>query len=323
MVGRESNIVIVKLSSLGDIVHALQAVSILERVGGFKVKWLVKRTYLPLFEGIDFIEPVVPDFSNLISLRRGFKFRFGLDLQGLIKSAILLYFVSPDLRIGFSFNEVREKLAVLLYNVRVDTSDRRHVVEKLRKLITEALGIADDGVYDPLIRIRKEELEKTFSFVPDKNFILITPSSSWESKRLKLSWVTELVRRIEENKRVNKKVYILPGIEDSERYINSELRDRTIPSLTLRESIALVSRASAIISPDTGFLHIASAFGVPVVGIYGPSDPVRNGPFNTRYRLVFTSCTNIGCGKRNCSACSSMVPVDRVVSSLADLLLNP
>ncbi len=321
MAGRESDIVIVKLSSLGDIVHALQAISILRRVGGFKVKWLVKRVYLPLFEGIDFIEPVVPSFSSLISLR-GSRFHFGFDLQGLIKSAILLYFISPRIRVGFSFNEVREKLAALFYNVRVETTDKGHVVEKLRKVITDAISIADDGIYEPLIRVREEEVKKTLSFVPDREFILITPSSSWESKRLKIAWVVELVRRIEESRRINRKVYILPGLEDSEGYMKSGLRDITVPSLNLRDSIALISRASAVISPDTGFLHVASAFGIPVVGIYGPSDPVRNGPFNTRYRLVFTSCTNIGCGKRNCSICSSMVPIDRVVSSLADLLLN-
>ncbi|MGB9667752.1 MAG: glycosyltransferase family 9 protein [Thermosulfidibacteraceae bacterium] len=318
MARRESDIIVVKLSSLGDVIHALQAISILERLGGFNVIWIVKERYFPLFKGIDWIVPFTPTFSNILSLRKK-GFYLGIDMQGLIKSSLILYLIRPGIRAGFSGSEVREKLATALYNFRVDTRGERHVVKKLRKLLTVSLGVKDDDIYAIPMKVDDSEIELTYRYVEDDKFILVLPSGGWESKKLKLSWVSELVEKIKS--KIGIKVYILPGLEDVDRYKKSSLGNLTLPSLGLREAIALILRASAVIGPDTGFLHVASAFGVPVVGIYGPSDPVRNGPFSySKSVVVYTMCSSIGCGKKNCPTCTLKVPLDSVISALRNVL---
>lgn len=313
MAGRDPGIVVVKMSSLGDIVHALGAVSILVR-RGFSVRWVVKSRYISIFRGVEGVEPVVPTVSSLISLRKK-RLKYGFDLQGLLKSASILFVSGASVRAGFAYPHLKEKLSGIFYNVRIDVSSRIHIVERMRQLIVSTLDIEDDDIYDFLIDVTEDEIKRSYSIVNEEDFIVLLVSGSWISKKLSVGWATSFVEK------APFKVFIMTGLEDKDNFMNSALKDITICPSNLRDAMAIIKRAKAVVGPDTGFLHIACAFNKPVVGIYGPTDPLRNGPFRTKSVIVTPQCINIGCWKSNCERCTSLVNPEDVAKALANLLL--
>lgn len=96
------------------------------------------------------------------------------------------------------------------------------------------------------------------------------------------------------------------------------------PPTSLKQSIALLKRSDLFIGPDTGPMHIAAGLGIPVVAIFGPSDPVRNGPFGSKNKIVRTRTSCDNCYKRECAAleCMKLISVDDVFKKVKECL-NP
>jgi heptosyltransferase I len=296
-------ILVIRLSSIGDIVHALPAVAALgESLPGAEIAWAVDSRFAELVEGNPFVGRVLrldtlgwrgrsrsadasKDRVGGLGAGRQFRPEVAVDFQGLVKSAALSWMSRAPRRIGFAGRWRRETLAGLLYTERVEAAGRQHVVEENLALV-ERLGAAprprecwkfplprDPGVESDVDRRRAE--------LGAEKFIVINPGGGWTSKRWPPQQYVELMRTIESQRDC---WVLVTGSPDEESWIRQIVmaagckRVIYFPS-TLVEFIALVRRARLLVGGDTGPLHIAAAAGTPIVAIYGPTNPRRNGPF--------------------------------------------
>jgi len=310
---------IIRLSSLGDIIHTLPSYAALRRhVPNAEISWLVEekgKEILELVPGLD--RTIVMSLKGKPVLSKHFrsevrrvlgairdKDRIALDFQGLFKSGLFAFLSRAKKRIGFHKNNLREKAARFFYtDYLAPVDESMHVVSKNLKLLTK-LGIEDDTFYFPLevpdVVVR--DVRERIGYEDSKKLILLNVGAAWVTKRwFEEKWI-ELIRGLRERR---KDVYLLvlwgneteKGIADR---IGNETQVEIAPELTLTEVLALVKTADLLISGDTFALQVACALGRPVVGLFGPTNPGRNGPFDPEKEVVFHEIECSYCYKRTC-----------------------
>jgi heptosyltransferase-1 len=294
---------VVRLSSIGDIVHALPAVSALgESLSHARIAWVIESRYAELLAENPFVGSVIP-FDTLGWRRhwssreswetalstvheiRSFRPDIAVDFQGLVKSAVVARLSQAPKRIGFGGRWLRESPAGALYTEGVTADGRQHVVEENLALV-ERLGVRPvprESWKFPLPRTAEAENQVAgrLAALGAREFIVINPGGGWTSKRWAPEQYAELIR---EFTRIHAHHVFLTGSPAEEPLIDALLTQAQSPRTlyfpsTLLEFIAFVRRASLFVGGDTGPLHLASAVGTPIVAIYGPTNPARNGPF--------------------------------------------
>ena len=291
---------IVRLSSIGDIVHTLPAAAALaETFPQARVDWLVEKRHALLLDGNPHLDRIVMldtlgwrrhlthpatwhgICDGISDLRRN-TYRAVLDFQGLWKSAVAAWVSRADERLGFARPWLREPGAAVLYTQRVAPHQRVHVVEENLALVGR-LGARAPRWQFPLPRNDEDDayVEGRLAALEAEDFIIINPGGGWRSKCWSPQNYAALIRQLAEV--LHDRIF-LTGSPSEEPMIAEILqnaavqRARYLPT-TLVQLIALARRARLFIGGDTGPLHLAAAAGTPIVGIYGPTDPVRNGPF--------------------------------------------
>jgi lipopolysaccharide heptosyltransferase I len=291
---------IVRLSSIGDIVHALPAAAALaERFPQAQIHWVVEKRHALLLEGNPHLRRIVTldtlewrkhltssatwqeIWNGSSDLRRDF-YTAAIDFQGLWKSAVVTWLSRARERIGFSERWLREPSAGILYSQRVSPREHIHVVQENLALV-ERLGARTERWQFPLPWSDDDDayVDSQISSMDAGGFIIVNPGGGWRSKCWSPENYTALIRQLVVTQ--HEKI-LLTGSPAEEPMINDILqgaatkRARYVPT-TLVQYIALARRARLFIGGDTGPLHLAAAVGTPIVGIYGPTDPVRNGPF--------------------------------------------
>ncbi|HUI40652.1 MAG TPA: lipopolysaccharide heptosyltransferase I [Terriglobia bacterium] len=296
-------ILVVRLSSIGDIVHALPAVAALgQSFPEAEITWAIESRFAALLDGNPFVQRVVsldtlgwrrrPTSAGTLREARGGlselrhpRADVAVDFQGLVKSAALARLSGATRRVGFGGRWLRERLAGVLYTERVEAADRRHVIEENLALV-ERLGtrrVPRAEWQFPLPRSEAAELrvEERLAALGTPKFVVINPGAGWTSKRWPPERYAELVRELAQDEDLS---VVLTGSGDEEAMIRGILaraqspRAAYFPS-TLIDYIALVRRANLVVGGDTGPVHLAGAVGTPIVALYGPTDPARNGPF--------------------------------------------
>lgn len=295
---------VIRLSSIGDIVHALPAVAALgETLPRAEIHWAVETRYAALLDGNPFVhrpvrldtlgwrkKPASPatieEVARSLMALREVNFDAAIDFQGLYKSGLIAWLSRSRERLGFAEKWLREPAAGVFYTERVAPHARKHVIEMNLALI-ERLGvppIGPDRWQFPLPRTAADDrhVEQHLASLGAQEFILINPGGGWKTKCWAPENYAELIRRLEAE--IPWKIY-LTGSPEEEELIQEILRRAGssqagyFPS-TLVQFIALARRAKLFLGGDTGPLHLAAAAGTPVVAIYGPTDPTRNGPFS-------------------------------------------
>jgi heptosyltransferase-1 len=208
-----------------------------------------------------------------------------LDLQGAVRSAAIVRLSGCSRLIGES--EPRERIARWLFTERVETRGA-HVIEQDVELATAVAGDALAPVppwlpVDLAAEVWADEILPRWSSV---SAVLINPGAGWGAKR----WPVERYAAVAQGL-VQRGVRVLvnagPGEEPLAGAIVQKSGGAASPlTCALGQLIALTRRVALIIAGDTGPLHLACALGRPVVGIYGPTDPSRNGPFGTRCKVL-------------------------------------
>jgi len=314
------NFLIIRLSSLGDVIHTLPAFSALRKnFPEAKISWLVGKKgaeILSLVPGIDRIITVQlkkwPPLSkkfwrDFFQLKRKIKNKnqIALDFQGLIKSAFLTYISSARRRIGFHRNNLKEPFASWFYTETLDKiPEDTHIVQKNLKLLS-LLGIHEEKYEFPicfpdyLLDKTKKILSKA-GYNQPKKLILFNIGATWETKR----WFTEnWIILIEKIKSKRFFPLILWGNEEEKKIaekIHLESNAPLVPLLSLKEVMALIKEAALVVSGDSFALQAACALSRPVVSIFGPTNPKRNGPFNPRDMVAFHKLGCSYCYKRKC-----------------------
>jgi ADP-heptose:LPS heptosyltransferase len=252
-----------------------------------------------------------------------------LDFQGLLKSAMIARLSRAPRRIGFSYNALREPASALLLTERVSVDDRSHVIEKNLRLV-EYLGIPIDGRLEfPLGISSQDELfsESQISRLGGR-IAIVNPGGGWPTKLWSTRDYALLVDRLWSAFGLPTIVTFGPGEEQLAREVVESSKSSAAVALavTLKQLFALAGRASIFIGADTGPLHLAAAAGSPIVGIYGPTSSVRNGPLGSQGRESVAErrdlecrvdCYRRKCGHTSCMAIPSEVVWQSVVERLA------
>ncbi len=294
---------VIRLSSIGDIVHGLPAVAALgETFPQAEIHWAVETRYARLLEANPFVHRILKLDTlgwrrrlsstrtweeiarGLVDLRR-WEFDAAIDFQGLYKSALVARLSRARERMGFAENWLREPGAAAFYTERVAPQGREHVIEANLALV-ERLGVrrTDPARWQfPLPGTDEDDrvVESMLAELGTKEFILINPGGGWMSKRWAPDSYAELIQRLG---REYPGHVLLTGSAEEEEMIAGILprsgsqKARHVRT-TLLQFIALARRAQLFLGGDTGSLHLAAAVRTPIVAIYGPTDPARNGPF--------------------------------------------
>ena len=291
---------IVRLSSMGDIVHALPAVAALgETFPLAEIHWAVENRHARLLEDNPYIHRLVKldtlGWRERLTTRdawweircgirelRESRYDAALDFQGLWKSALIAWLSGAPERIGFAEHWLREPASSALYTQRVSPHGRQHVIE-MNLALVERLGASTSYWQFPLPRTDADDavVEAQLAPLDAQGFIIVNPGGGWRSKCWSPENYAELLRRWGEKLR---EPVILTGSASEEGLISAILqgagnrRARFLPTSVV-QFIALARRARLFVGGDTGPMHLAAAVGTPIVGIFGPTDPARNGPF--------------------------------------------
>ena len=314
---------IVRLSSLGDIIHTLPAYQALRKnFPEAKITWLVEekgRQILDLVPGIDHVvafqlkgkSPFSIQFwKEVRKLLKRIKDReqTAVDFQGLVKSGLLCFLSRAKKRIGFNRENLREKTASWFYTETPEKIDESsHVISKNLKLL-DLLGIHEEIYVFPFVipvelQDRINILLTGLGYSKNKKTVLFNVGAAWETKLWPADKWTELIDRL---LKAREDIFpILLWGTEREKKIADEVRMRTeavsVPLLSIQEAITLINQADLVVSGDTFALQAACALSRPVVGIFGPTNPKRNGPFNTWDKVVFHEIECSYCYKRTCS----------------------
>lgn len=305
-------ILIIKPSSMGDVVHTLPAVGVIRRrFPHAHISWLVKPEWASLLQGHPFIDEVlsVPfRWRNLLGLFQTVRrrpFDLVVDFQGLFRSAVLGYLTWAPVRVGFA--DGREKSHWFYTDVVPTRPGVIHAIERYLAL-AEAVG-GDIREFSFSIRPTGDAAAVVDLFLKEAglseraSFAIIHPSSRWESKRWNSDRFAELGDWLVGEK--NLPVVFIGGPGDEEeidRLINRMKRPAVNGAgrLNLIELAELIRRASIFISNDSGPMHLAAAVGTPVIALFGPTDPEKVGPYGAGHVVIQKEIECSGCGRNRC-----------------------
>jgi heptosyltransferase-1 len=310
---------IVKLSAIGDVVHALPAAAALRKIEGARVTWVVERAAAPILRGSGAIDRLVEidtrswrrnllrretqrALVDRLAALRAEPVDVALDFQGLLKSGLVAYASGAPRRVGFDTEALREPASRAFLTEQVKVDDRGHVVEK-NLALAHHVG-APHGPYEFPITVPDEAAHSVAERLPDAPFAILNPGGGWWTKLWAAERFGALAEALAEQHGLVSLVTFGPGEEHlARRVADASPSGAARPfACSLLEFVALARRARVFVGGDTGPLHLAAAVGAPVVGIYGPTSALRNGPFDPRDRTVGRAslACRTDCYRRTC-----------------------
>jgi heptosyltransferase I len=302
----QTRVLIVRLGAMGDILHALPAVAALRQAHPkWYLGWAVEPRWQSLLRSDDEMPLVnrthvvkakdwarsplrAQTLRELRALRqelRAERYDVCIDLQGAVRSALAGRLAAAPRMIGE--DHPREWAARWLFRERVRTQGV-HVIEQAVEVCAAAAGEPLAPILPPLPVNREAELwaDEVLRGAGHRPVILLSPGAGWGAKRWPAERYGAVARDLE-----RQGCMVLVNAGPQEQAIAAEVVRASggvaqAPEFTLERLIALIRRVCLVIAGDTGPLHLACALGKPVVGIYGPTDPSRNGPFGVPFRVL-------------------------------------
>jgi heptosyltransferase-1 len=279
---------LVRLGSLGDLVHTLPALAALrDTFPDARIDWVVERKwaqFLELVAGIDAVIPLdrsIAGHLECIRRLRSERCDCVIDFQGLYKSAVLAWLSGARCRIGSDRRAAREPGAAWFYTERVELTGR-HIAETNLSLALRAgagrpaamrfpLRVPDDEVVRLRARLNSEGVE---------DYVVMSPGAGWGAKCWPPERYGELCSEVARRHGLRAVVNIGPGEESLAPGLLRAAGSAKpiILTPTLRELVAILAQARIVVAADSGPLHLAAALGTHVVALFGPTDPARNGP---------------------------------------------
>ena len=282
---------IVRLGALGDIVHAIPVAAALRRAfPTVRIDWLVSARHRELLDLVPVIdrrlvindrvgaEDGAPMLAAIRELRRA-RYDVALDLQGLLKSAVLARASGAARVVGFSSAYVRERLARLFYTETRELDGVPHVVFQNLALL-QALDLTVVSPEFPIERVDSAVAVHVRERTAGR-YALLNPGAAWPNKRWPPSRFGAVAVSLRERHRLASVALWGPGEQSIAEAVVASSNGAAIlsPPTSIADIVALARGAALMISGDTGPTHIAAAVGTPIVGIFGPTRPARNGPW--------------------------------------------
>ena len=293
---------IVRLGALGDVVHAIPVAAALRRAfPAARIDWLVSAKHREILDLVPVIDRrlVINDrghasggtslLAAIGELRRS-RYDVAIDLQGLIKSAVLARASGAPRVIGFSSRYARERAARVFYTEAhdpdrgglFDPRETRHVVD-INLGVLSRLGITAPAREFPIEDI-DTDAARTAREQAGGRYALLNPGAAWPNKRWPPARLAAIASQLRARHGLMSIVLWGPGEDMLAAEVVAGAGGAAIlsPKTSIADLAALARRASLMVSGDTGPTHIAAALGTPIVGIYGPTRPARNGPMSPR-----------------------------------------
>lgn len=334
------NILIVKLSAIGDVVHALPVAYALKQCfPAARVTWVVERPSYDLLANNPCIDEIIvfdkPRLKKLAGFReyapafvkqlRAKGFDLALDLQGLFKSGAIAFLSgAPDRYVYCNTRELSDRLSRRVCGPH----QRGHVVEQYLDVV-RALGCAVDKAVFP-IHITESEADAATAAAAAAGFdlcqpyVLLSPGANWPNKR----WPPPLFAALADRLRGDGFVPVLTGgpgdaplaaaIKGAATVALVDLTGRT----SLKQLAHIIKNARALVGGDTGPMHLAAALATPVVALHGPTDTIRNGPYGAGHKALVAAQECAGCWRRACPKgrdCLAAITVDEVYGAVREV----
>ncbi|MGI8467110.1 MAG: lipopolysaccharide heptosyltransferase I [Pyrinomonadaceae bacterium] len=321
-------ILIVKLSSIGDIIHTLPVISAIKNaLPESEISWAVEKNAAEILRLNPLLSQVIEvDTKNLrrgetarktlAAVRRQLKelraetFDVTLDFQGLLKSAMIAKISRATRRYGFSRAFLREPASRFLLTETIEVEPKSHVVVKNLTLAAKALKIPvpSENFDFPIFtsEIHRREAEKIISQA-GANFAILNPAGGWTTKLWDAEKFGKLADRLWEETRLISVVTTAPNEKEkilAERVLKSSKSDKIISANpSLKGFYELAKRAAVYVGGDTGPTHLAVAAGAPTVGIFGPTEWWFNGSPNPKDICVERTdiACRTDCNRRTCN----------------------
>jgi heptosyltransferase-1 len=284
-------ILLVRLSSLGDVLHTLPVATDIGRaLPDAALEWVVEEAYAPLVRMHPGVKRAIPfalrrwrdgllrprtwrEFAGFRRTLREHPYDAVIDAQGLVKSACVAW-LARGTRHGYGPHTARERLAGRLYDATYEIRREDHSVTRYRELAARALGYQPEPAIDYGIVAPPAP-----AFAPRGPYwVLLHSTARAEKLWREAAWV-EVGRALE----ARGSPCVLPWGDEAEHARAQRLatalgRAVVPPRMSMGEVAGLIGHATAVIGLDTGLMHLAVALRVPVVGVYGASEPAQTGP---------------------------------------------
>ncbi|EIW16011.1 MULTISPECIES: lipopolysaccharide heptosyltransferase II [Pelosinus] len=327
------NILIVKLSAIGDVIHALPVAHALKQTyPNARITWVVEKPAYDLLtnnpdidEIIIFDKPKFKSLTGLLSngytfskLLKSHHFDLAIDLQGLFKSAAISYLSGAPKRLVYcNARELSDKISQRICGNHEDD----HVVDRYLD-VAQHLGCNIDQVQF-LINITEVEAQKAETIANhaglrlENPYVVLAPGTNWPSKCWPTTHFVELADILYDNNIIP----VIIGAPNDQRLAQEILSNTKIPPIdltgktSLKQLAYIIKKSQAFVGGDTGPMHLAVAVGTSVVTMFGPTDPKRNGPYGRNHRVLLVSDSCQGCWQRKCpknNDCLARISVDTV-----------
>ena len=331
-------ILIIKPSSLGDVVHALPTLAALRQTFPHAhIAWLVKRQWAGLLErveGLDAVWPVESGVTGWLSAIRRLRaagFDLAVDLQGLLRSGAMARLAGCPTRIGFA-NAREGSPFCYTHRVSVATTEM-HAVDRYL-LVAAACGASVRGAPEfrlrPLPADRQEVavLLGRHGLPAREPWIGVSVAARWPTKRWPPEFFATTMDHLQE--KGLGRVVLIGGPDDRAaaqavkgllRTVPMDLTGATAPGLLP----ALLESAALLLTNDSGPMHVAAAMGTPVVALFGPTSPTRTGPYGNGHRVLRSGVPCSPCFSRTCRntvylECLKTISPDKVIEAVRDQL---
>ncbi len=336
------NVLVVKLSAIGDVIHALPvSYAIKETFPEAKVTWVVEPPAYDLLTNNPYIDNILlfekkkfksiggfmkhlPAFSAEL---KKIKYDVALDLQGLGKSAVITYLSGASVKLGCC--NMRE-LSGLVSKPICGPNQNGHIVERYLDVARE-LGCKVEKVVFPMVITEKEaDIATKLMLQAGMNiknpYVVLAVGANWPNKR----WPTELYAALVDYLYSKDIIPIVIGGGSVDGRLVAEINERAeIPAVdlvgktTLKQLAYMIKNAKAVVGGDTGPMHLAAGLEKPVVMLMGPTDINRNGPYGQEKNAVEISRQCKHCWKRQCKLnldCLADIKLEAVVEKLRSIL---
>ena len=340
-------ILVIKLSAIGDVIHSLPFLEVLKDTFPFStIDWVVeedaadivqdhpdidtliifsRKSWIKRFAKKNEYRSIGKEVADFLKVLKKKRYDIVIDLQGLLKSGILTFISRGKRKIGL--NGGREASSIFI-NERVVVPDPDiHALERYL-YITRYLGATKTGWSGrvPIDAADTRYINDLLQGIDDTPLIAVNPMAKWETKLWGLNRFACLVDRIKETLGAE---VIFTGSESDRKQIETILSKMNTRVLnfagksTLKELACLYERCAIVISTDTGPMHLAAAMNNPVVvALFGPTSPLKTGPYGPRHRVLRTGIECSPCFKKKCidMSCMKEITVDMVFNIVKEVL---
>lgn len=312
-------VLIVKVSSLGDVIHTLPAVTDAQRARkDIQFDWVVEENFAEVPSWHPAVENVIPvalrrwrrnlfktymnnEFRAFRRALQGIHYDLVIDAQGLIKSGLISR-LSKGLTIGLNNRTIREPMATLFYNKVYSVPWTEHAVDRVRQLFSRALQYEyDPGEIDYGIDVNRIDVSSEISKKAEKQVVFLH-GTTWQTKHWPKNYWRHLAHLSTE---AGYKVLLPWGTPEeklrAEYIAQDNERVEVLAKQTLSGLANYIQQSDGVIAVDTGLGHLAAALAKPTVSLYGPTNPGLSGTFGNNQLHLNSSLNCAPCVKKTCT----------------------